>query len=81
MASNSKKKLPTTSSDGNESRRWRESTAAPRDAEIALEDLGHVFYVHISGGGLGVAPLLPAAHLFGALLAEGYYFVAFFFWD
>ena len=34
MASNSKKKPPTTSSDGRESRRWREGTAAPRDAEI-----------------------------------------------
>ena len=29
-----KKKPPTTSSDGYESRRWREGAAAPRDAEI-----------------------------------------------
>ena len=35
MASNSKNKPPTTSSDGHESRRWREGAAAPRDAEIA----------------------------------------------
>ena len=35
MASKSKKKPPTTSSDGHKSRRWREGTAAPRDAEIA----------------------------------------------
>ena len=35
MASKSKKKPPTTSSDGHESRRWREGAAAPRDAEIA----------------------------------------------
>ena len=34
MASKSKKKPPTTSSDGDESPRWREGTAAPRDAEI-----------------------------------------------
>ena len=34
MASKSKKKPPTTSSDGHESRRWREGAAAPRDAEI-----------------------------------------------
>ena len=33
-ASNSKKKPPTTSSDGHESRRWREGTVAPRDAGI-----------------------------------------------
>ena len=33
-ASNSKKKPPTTSSDEHESRRWREGTAGPRDAEI-----------------------------------------------
>ena len=33
--SKSKKKPPTTSSDGHESRRWREGAAAPRDAEIA----------------------------------------------
>ena len=30
-----KKKPPTTSSDGRESHRWREGTAAPRDAEVA----------------------------------------------
>ena len=35
MASKSKKKPPTTSSDRHESRQWREDTAAPRDAEIA----------------------------------------------
>ena len=35
MASNSKNKPPTTSSDGSESRRWREGAAAPQDAEIA----------------------------------------------
>jgi len=34
MTSKSKKKPPMTSSDGYESRRWREGTAAPRDAEI-----------------------------------------------
>ena len=33
-ASNSKKRPPTTSSPGNDARRWREGTAAPRDAEI-----------------------------------------------
>ena len=32
-APKSKKKPPTTSSDGHESPRWREGTAAPRDAE------------------------------------------------
>ena len=46
MASNSKKKPPTTSSDGHESHRWREGAAAPRDAEIAryrvLAELHHV---------------------------------------
>ena len=36
MASKSKKKPPTTSSDGRESHRWREGTAAPRDAASAL---------------------------------------------
>ena len=35
MASKSKSKPPATSSPGDESRRWREGTAAPRDAEIA----------------------------------------------
>ena len=34
-ASKSKKRPLTTSSDGHESRRWRETAAAPRDAEIA----------------------------------------------
>ena len=34
MASNSKKKPPTTSSDGHESRRWREGTATLQNAEI-----------------------------------------------
>jgi len=34
-APKSEKKPPTTSSDGNESHRWREGTAAPRDAEIS----------------------------------------------
>ena len=34
MASNSKNKPPTTSSDGSESRRWREGAAAPRDARF-----------------------------------------------
>ena len=81
MASKSKKKPPTTSSDGHESRRWREGTAAPRDAESALQNLGDVFYVHVCGGSLGVARLLPAAQFFGALLAESYDFVAFFFRD
>ena len=38
MASKSKNKPPTTSSDENESRRWREGTAAPRDAEIVLRE-------------------------------------------
>ena len=35
MASNSKKKPATTSSPGDDARRWREGAAAPRDAEIA----------------------------------------------
>ena len=35
MASNSKKKPATTSSDGHESRRWREGASTRRDAEIA----------------------------------------------
>ena len=35
MASNSKKKPPTSIIPGDESRRRREGTAAPRDAEIA----------------------------------------------
>ena len=35
MASKSKKKPPTTSSPGDDARRWREGTAAPRDAESA----------------------------------------------
>ena len=39
MASNSKKKLPTASSDGHESPRWREGAAAPRDAEIMPREL------------------------------------------
>jgi len=30
-----KKKPPATSSPGDDARRWREGTAAPRDAEIA----------------------------------------------
>ena len=34
-ASKLKLKPPTTSADGHESRRWREGTAAPRDAEIS----------------------------------------------
>ena len=33
--SKSKKKPPTTSSPGDDVRRWREGPAAPRDAEIA----------------------------------------------
>ena len=39
MASKSKKKPPTSLSDGHESRRWREGAAGPRDAEIALGPL------------------------------------------
>ena len=35
MASKSKNKPPTTSSDGHESRRWREGVSTQRDAEIA----------------------------------------------
>ena len=38
MTSKSKKKPPTTSSDGNESRRWREGVSTQRDAEIAREE-------------------------------------------
>ena len=34
-ASNSKEKPPTTSSDGRESRRWREGASTQQDAEIA----------------------------------------------
>jgi hypothetical protein len=34
-ASKSEKKPPATSSDGHESRRWREGTATPQNAEIA----------------------------------------------
>ena len=45
MASKSKNKPPTTSSDGNESRRWREGTAAPRDAEIVLREDVEAFHV------------------------------------
>ena len=39
MASKSTKKPPTTSSDGHESRRWREGASTRRDAEIALDDV------------------------------------------
>ena len=35
MASKSKTRPPTTSSPGDDARRWREGAAAPRDAEIA----------------------------------------------
>ena len=35
MASNSKNKPPTTSSDGHESHRWREGVSTQQDAEIA----------------------------------------------
>ena len=45
MASKSKNKPPTTSSDGTESRRWREGTAAPRDAEIVLREDVEAFHV------------------------------------
>ena len=41
-ASKPKKKPPTTSSDGHESRRWREGAAAPRDAASALSASGSV---------------------------------------
>ena len=39
MASKSKKKPPTTSSDGHESRRWREGVSTQRDAEIMPREL------------------------------------------
>ena len=46
MRSKSKKKPPSTFSDRDESRRWREGAAAPQDAELCLEgrvDLGNFF--------------------------------------
>ena len=42
-ASKSKKKPPTTSSPGDDARRWREGAAAPRDAEIIREHFQCVF--------------------------------------
>ena len=41
-ASKSEKKPPTASSDGHESRRWREGASTRRDAEIARDDAGLV---------------------------------------
>ena len=44
--SNSKTKPPTASSDGGESRRWREGAAAPRDAEICRPTRSSCMYMH-----------------------------------
>ena len=46
-ASESKKKPPTTSSPGDDARRWREGTAAPRDAEIARLGVERRVPVHV----------------------------------
>ena len=45
MASISENKPPSGFSDGDESRRWREGTAAPRDAEIVLQEEDAIFKV------------------------------------